>query len=290
MKGRKRDCLYSPDQRDQLRSAILQAHENAQEKDEKWKWSSIVERIEGYFRDDIPNSVRKKWPKPYCDAEKVDLGRPDNFARFAQGKVKEPGELTLIAIAHWLTSDDARPWSDLTEEKLYDKPLLPKAAQYLTDFLFENVDETPDLYAELLTGSFEFKSDATSLSLTVYPGSNEHSLPVRITEVRSRNTNIEAKPETEDFKYDGWIVISPNDSLFCVLKNKTENCNHLYIPLGVNECEAWSYNDPVKTIMFLNQQIAEQFSEIDIGDGGQNILNIWLSGKSENVIIFHRVE
>lgn len=289
MQGGKHNHMYSPDQREKLRSALLQTHENAQEKDKKWNWSSTVERIEGYFRDDIPDSVRNKWPKPFCDAKTVDLGRPDNFARFAQGKVKEPGELTLIAIAHWLTSEEARLWSDLTEEKLYDKPILPKAAQYLKDFLYEDVRETPDLLAEHLTGTFEFKSDTTFLVLTVDQASSEYVLPIRIDEVRRMNSSTGTGLNTEDFEYDGWIVIAPNDSLFCILKNKTEKCNHLYIPLGVNENETWIVGS-VKTILFLNQPIAEQFSEADIQDGGQNILDIWLSDKSDNVIIFHRVE
>jgi len=289
MQGKKCVYIFSQDQREKLRNALWQTYKNAQEKDKKWNWTSTVERIEGHFRDDIPDSVRQTWPKPYCDETKVDLGRPDNFARFAQGKVIWPGELTLLAIACWLTSDDARPWSDFTEEKLYNKPILPKAAQYLKDFLYENVEEKPDLYAELLTGSFEFHSDATSLYLTVYRGANEHTLSLCIDEVRSRSLGTRAEFGTEDFKYEGWIVISPNDSLFCVLKNQTEKCNHLYIPVGVNESESWA-DEPIKTILFLNQPIAEQFSEADIGGGGQNILNIWLSGKSGNIIIFHRVK
>ncbi|GJL75959.1 hypothetical protein [Nitrosomonas sp.] len=289
MQGKKHNHMYSPDQREKLRSALLQAYKNAKKKDEKWSWSSTVECITEYFAHGIPDSVRKKWPEPFCDVKTIDLGkRADNFARFAQEKIKEPGELTLIAIAHWLTSNDACPWSDLTEEKLYDKPILPKAAQYLKDFLYENVEEKPDLYAELLTGSFEFHSDATSLFLTVCRGANEHTLSACIDEVRSWNSGTGAVPGTKDFKYEGWIVISPNDSLFCVLKNQTEQCNHLYIPLGVNESESWVH-EPVKTILFLNQPIAEQFSEADIDGSGQSILDTWLSGKSENVIIFHRV-
>lgn len=203
-------------------------------------------------------------------------------------KLSCPGELALLAIACWLTSDDAGPWSDLTEEKLYNKPILPKAAQYLKDFLYEGVRETPDLYDQLLTGTFEFKSDATLLTLAVNQGSNEHVLPIHINEVRRMNSSIGVGVETKNFRYEGWIVISPNDSLFCVLKNQTEKCNHLYIPLGVNESESWT-DEPVKTILFLNQPIAEQFSETDIGRGGQSILNIWSSGKSENIIIFQRV-
>ncbi|MBX9917647.1 MAG: hypothetical protein E6Q59_04405 [Nitrosomonas sp.] len=287
MQGRKRVYIFSQDQREKLRNALLQAYKNAQ-KEEKWNWSSTAERIEEYFEHNIPDSVRNKWPKPFCYETKVNLGRSDNFARFAQGKVIWPGELTLLAIACWLTSEDARPWSDLTEEKLYDKPILPKAAQYLKDFLYENVEEKPDLYAELLTGSFEFHSDATSLYLTVHCGENEHTLSICIDEVRSGSSGTGGKSETEDFRYEGWIVISPNDSLFCVLKNQTEKSNHLYIPLGVNEKESWA-DEPVKTLLFLNQPIAEQFCEADIGGGGQNILNIWLSGKSNNVLIFHRV-
>jgi len=291
MQGRKHNHMYSPDQREKLRSALLQAYKNAKKKDKKWSWSSTVECITEYFEHNIPDSVRKQWPKPFRDVKTIDLGeRSDNFARFAQKKTNEPGELTLIAIAYWLTSDEARPWSDLTEEKLYNIPILPKAAQYLKDFLYEDVDETPSLYAELLTGKFEFRGVATSLSLTVYPGANEHALPIHIDEVSNLISGVGVEPETEEIEYDGWIVISPNDSLFCILKNKTEECNHLYIPLGVNECESWSDDDPVKTILFLNQPIAEQFSEADIHGGGQNILDIWLSGKSDNVITFHRVE
>lgn len=288
MQGKKCVYMFNQDQREKLRSALWQTYKNAQDEDKKWNWTSTVERIEGYFRDDIPDSVRRKWPKPYCDETKVDLGRPDNFARFAQGKVIWPGELALLAIACWLTSDDAGPWSDLTEEKLYNKPILPKAAQYLKDFLYEGVRETPDLYDQLLTGTFEFKSDATLLTLAVNQGSNEHVLPIHINEVRRMNSSIGVGVETKNFRYEGWIVISPNDSLFCVLKNQTEKCNHLYIPLGVNESESWT-DEPVKTILFLNQPIAEQFSETDIGRGGQSILNIWSSGKSENIIIFQRV-
>lgn len=288
MQDRKCAYMFSQDQREKLRSTLSQVHMNAQKEEEKWSWSSTAERIQEYFEHNIPDSVRNKWPKPFCDTKTVNLGRPDNFARFAQGKVIWPGELTLLAIACWLTSDDARPWSDLTEEKLYDKPILPKAAQYLKDFLYENVEEKPDLYAELLTGNFEFHSDATSLFLTVCRGTNEHTLSIGINEVRSWNSGTGAVTGTEDFKYEGWIVISPNDSLFCVLKNQTEQCNHLYIPLGVNESESWA-DEPVKTILFLNQPIAEQFSEADIDGSGQNILDIWLSGKSENVLIFQRI-
>ena len=287
MQDRKRVYMFSQDQREKLRSALLRAHNNAKEEDKKWNWSSTTERIEGYFSDEIPDSVRKKWPQPFSDVKKIDLGRPDNFARFAQGKVIWPGELTLLAIACWLTSDDARPWSDLTEEKLYNKQVLPKAAQYLKDFLYEDVRETPDLSARLLTGSFEFRNDYTNLTLAVEQGVCEQVLPVRIEEVRMMHSGIGVGLETKKIEYQGWIVISPNDALFCILKNEVEKCNHLYIPLGVNESETW-VADPVKTIMFLNQPIAEQFSEADINAGGQNILDVWLSGKSENVVVFHR--
>lgn len=287
MQDRKRVFIFSQDQREKLRSALLLAHNNAKEEDKKWNWSSTTERIEGYFSDEIPDSVRKKWPKPFSNVKKVDLGRPDNFARFAQGKVIWPGELTLLAIACWLTSDDARPWSDLTEEKLYNKQILPKAAQYLKDFLYEDIRETPDLSARLLIGSFALKNNDTYLTLTVEQGACEQVLPVRIEEVRVMKSGIGVGFETKKIEYQGWIVISPNDTLFCILKNETEKCNHLYIPLGVNESETWAA-EPVKTIMFLNQPIAEQFSEADINAGGQNILDVWLSGKSENVIVFHR--
>lgn len=285
MQDRKK-CVYmfSSEQREKLRSALLQTYKNAKKEEENWSWSSMAERIQEYFEHNIPDSVRNKWLEPFCDAKTVNLGRSDNFARFPLGRVVEPGELTLIAIAHWLVSDDARPWSDLTEENLYNKPILPKAAQYLKDFLYEGVRETPDLYAQLLTGTFEFKNDATFLTLTVNQGSNEHVLPIHIDEVRRMNSSIGVGFETKKFRYKGWIVISPNDSLFCALKNQTEKCNHLYIPLGVNESESWA-DEPVKTILFLNQPIAEQFSEADIGGGGQNrkaVISLPLQGVKES--------
>ncbi len=290
MQGRKCNNMYSPDQREKLRSALLQAYKNAKKKDKKWLWTSTVESTKENLEHNISDEVRKKWPKPYCDVKTIDFGEPYNFSRFPKGEITDPeDELTLIAIAYWLISNEACPWSDLTEEKLYNKPLLPKAAQYLKDFMYENVQETPELYVELLTGSFEFRSDKTFLSLTVDRGSSEHALPVSIDEVRRMGSSIGIGPETKDFRYEGWIIISPNDSLVCILKNKTEECNHFYIPLGVNERETWAI-DPVRTIMFLNQSIAEQFSELDIDEGRQNILNIWSSGKSENIMIFQRVE
>lgn len=286
--------MFTNSQIEMLREKLKEAYENAKFELSTRTWNDLVAAIQEHFSENISDTERRTWPQELQNVKEIDFGkRADNFARFPNGIVKNLEPLKLIAIREWLLDDD-NEWSTLTKEEYYSNMETPKIAENFTKFLYENNVEKPRFSNRHLVGEYHFKNEKHELMLSVSMGTNEFICDAVMHERRIHYDRHTGKKEFDKISYNGWMTISPNESIFCFFKNASEKCNHLFIPIGVSEInyDIDSLNiidiKTISNIYFLNQVTLKEFDSSEFDLNIQEILNSWIMENLSNFIDFRK--
>ncbi len=275
--------IFSTLKVDLIKRALFKTQEQSEQ-----SWPCIAESIMEYAINDA------HWDRchenAYCyNASKLELPKPDRISDFANQNYGRFAPLTMIAIVNWLTHDNNQ-YSSLSLEKLHGMSMLPKTARYFAEYLYENTKETPDISVDQLeNGRFILEKNLSVFVLTIHASRTQYLLPITLEEARKINPkrDIKSKNLTKNYYYGGWIIIAPNNGLFCMFKNMDEECNHLFIPIGIGD-EALS-NDPITSLIFMNQHSIEHYNHSNMNINTTDILFNWAENNKDNCLRFDRI-
>lgn len=278
--------MFVTRQIDYLLKELQATHDVAMKEYPLWDWGQTKKDIEDYFIE-IPSEERKQWPEEFRSVLKIDLGKSSNFSRFVKNPGKKPDMLKIIAIYYWLKTEK-NSWSGYDESVFHNHPILPTVAKQFARFLNENTQVKAALKAEHIEGTYSFEDNVKKFKLVIHPGINKSLLPVTMSEKRTIRKNTEHN-DTISIVYKGWIVLSPNDSLFFILKNITEKDNMLFLPMATSNLDYYGSN-PLTHIISMGLPYADQFSEEELLSNTECLLVKWGASHIDHVIRFERMK
>ena len=126
-----------------------------------FSWPTLWQTIADHFEDLSSSKFDSLAPEEFAripisirELDRVVYENADNFRKFAKGQVNRPDEDKAWAFYLWLTCVDNDDSILTTEKILGTPPDTTKLALLLSDYLYDQVDESPSLNAEILQGNY----------------------------------------------------------------------------------------------------------------------------------------